>query len=70
MGDEEKDGGRQFAGLVVFRVQIVAIVAFAISVIFAVLAFERSAEFSVGAGLMMIASALAFGMLANAVLRR
>jgi hypothetical protein len=66
---DEKDHGQGVAGAVVLRVQIVGVVAMLASVTFGLAAIER-AEFAVPAGLMMIASAVAFGMLANAVLRR
>jgi hypothetical protein len=71
MEDEGKDRGEKFAGTVVFQVRLVSIVAFACSAVAMVLAMERGGgDFAIAAGVMMLASALGFGLLANAVLRR
>ena len=71
MENDDRDRGQKLAGTVVFHVRMVSIIAFACAVVTLILAFERgNSDLTIGAGVMMLASAVGFGLLANAVLRR
>jgi hypothetical protein len=67
--DDEKAHGERVAGHVVMLLQLVSWAAFLGALGFAGEAFSKP-EYATPAAVMMVASALGFGLLANAVLRR
>ena len=66
---DTKEHGERVAGHVVMTVQLVAGAAFLAALWFTGESFTKP-EFAMPAGIMMAASALGFGLLANAIMRR
>jgi hypothetical protein len=66
--DDKQDHGRSVAGRIVYELEAVGVVALILSVA-AMVALDGASQWYAVAGFLFVA-AVAFGMLANAVLRR
>jgi hypothetical protein len=66
--DNERSHGERVAGRILYQTEAVGVVALVLSVV-AVLKTEGDLEWFAGAAFLLVA-AVAFGLLANAVLRR